>query len=124
MRHALRRRPVFDVLCDVHQQRAIILARLGRSRSWRCRTIGHPGIALHLLNLPLPFLGLLEQKVPKDLPAMLAKFKKSNVKIDRTLTRVTASERRLVVLATLTLFSERHRLYGGDYASIDPGGSL
>jgi len=41
---------------------------------------------------------------------MLAKFKKSNVKIDRTLMRVTASERRLVALATLTLFSERHRL--------------
>jgi hypothetical protein len=87
-----------------------VLGRSRSSRSWRCRTIGHPGIALHLLNLPLPFLGLLEQKAPKDLPAMLAKFKKSNVKIDRTLTRVTASERRLVALAMLTLFSERHRL--------------
>ena len=79
---------------------------LGRSRSWRCRTIGHPGIALHLLNLPLPFLGLLEQKAPKDLPAMLAKFKKSNVKIDRTLMRVTASERQLVALATLTVIPQ------------------
>jgi|CXWL01.1.fsa_nt_gi putative toxin-antitoxin system antitoxin component (TIGR02293 family) len=44
------------------------------------------------------FLKLLEEKAPKNLPALQAKLKKTNAKIDRTLARVKASERRMAAL--------------------------
>ena len=47
------------------------------------------------------FLTLLKRKAPKDfqaLPVLQSKLKKTNAKIDRTLARVKASERRMAAL--------------------------
>ena len=44
------------------------------------------------------FLKLLKEKAPKDLPVLQAKLKRTHAKIDRTLARVEASERRMAEL--------------------------
>lgn len=52
------------------------------------------------------FLKLLKAKAPKDLPdfpALQVKLKKTNVKIDRTLARVEASERRMAALDVMEI---------------------
>lgn len=83
-----------------------------RALERKIRLAGHGSIASEIRNaitqylagpkqIEAAFLTLLKDKAPndfQDLPVLQSKLKKTNAKIDRTLARVKASERRMAAL--------------------------